>query len=128
MGSIILIDTLIYALLTILGLGSVLYPVIQRCDVQEKPKLPKDPTIKREKKNRNCCHGIKYDLAKFDATIFSPLFIKDLRNIQKRAVDSGELSFIQDFEDRVEVKSYKQSQAKGEIASPFQSESVNIVE
>jgi len=38
-GPLILIDTLLYSLLTILGFGSVLHPVLTKMDVKNKPKL-----------------------------------------------------------------------------------------
>ena len=39
-GPVILIDTLLYALLTILGIGSVLNPILEKLDVKRKPPPP----------------------------------------------------------------------------------------
>lgn len=43
MGPVILIDTLIYAFITILFFGSILNPVIKKCDVQRKKEAEIQP-------------------------------------------------------------------------------------
>jgi len=88
-GPIILIDTLIYAFITILGVGSILNPILERLGVKRteqdrrddlnEANLPPEPIVQR-----TCAHRIKNRVRKFDNEYFSPLFIKDIKNIQRR--------------------------------------------
>lgn len=77
-GPVILIDTLIYAFLTILGIGSILNPVLTKLGVKRKPVDPNEPAYEGRD---NFCNRLKVKLRNFDSEYFSPLFIKDLRNI-----------------------------------------------
>lgn len=86
-GPVILIDTLIYSLITILGIGSVLNPLLAKLGVkrtdapteQERQDLngPNDRPI-------NCITKVKSRIRHFDNEVFAPLFIKDVKNIQRR--------------------------------------------
>jgi hypothetical protein len=61
----------------------VLYPILVRCDVQQKVLTKEElEKIQKNKGPRNCCHRFKSRLAIFDLTVFSPLFVKDNRNIK----------------------------------------------
>ena len=77
-GPVILIDTLLYAFLTILGIGSILNPVLTKLDVKRKPVDPNEPVYEGRD---NFCNRMKVKIRNFDSEYFSPLFIKDLRNI-----------------------------------------------
>lgn len=77
-GPVILIDTLLYAFLTILGIGSILNPVLTKLGVKRKPVDPNEPPYEGRD---NFCNRLKVKLRNFDSEYFSPLFIKDLRNI-----------------------------------------------
>lgn len=70
-GPIILVTTLVYSLLTILGLGTALYPFLNYMDV--KNKSSKDDSDQTP----NCSNRTKAALSKFDTFYFAPLFIKD---------------------------------------------------
>ena len=76
-GGVILIDTLIYALLTILGIGSILNPLLSRLGV----KRTEDPNAgidsdRGDADNTKTCFKIKNRIRRFDNEYFSPLFIK----------------------------------------------------
>ena len=70
-GPCILVNTLVYSLITVLGLGSVLHPVLTWADVKRKPEQPGVfvPT-------NNCFNRLKRSLKYFDQQYFSPLFIR----------------------------------------------------
>lgn len=73
LGPVILITTLMYSLLTILGFGSILNPVFVRMDVKNKPA----PLGEEVHQTDNCSNRLKKGMASFDANFFAPLFIKD---------------------------------------------------
>ena len=77
-GPVILIDTLIYALITILGIGSILNPLLSRLGVKrtEEDKNDIDSRSKREADSTKTCFNIKRRIRRFDNEYFSPLFIK----------------------------------------------------
>ena len=81
-GPVILIDTLIYSMLTILGIGSILNPVLDRMGVKQ---TEEDSNNKQEPETNtrppNCCQRIKTRIRYFDNDTFAPLFIKDVKNI-----------------------------------------------
>jgi len=77
-GPVILIDTLIYAFITILGIGSILNPVLSYLGVKRKENEDLD---EGESDRKHCCSDLKLKFRKFDSAYFSPLFIKDLKNI-----------------------------------------------
>jgi solute carrier family 9 (sodium/hydrogen exchanger), member 8 len=70
-GPIILIDTLIYAFITILGIGSILNPVLSKLGVKRKEETGEEPEGRD-----NCCSRFKKAVRNFDSAYFSPLFIK----------------------------------------------------
>lgn len=90
-GPIILIDTLIYAFLTILGVGSILNPILSRFDVKRKdddsssgtdaisPKseleLGGDSSVEIEQYS-SMAKKVKARLSSFNQRIISPIFIK----------------------------------------------------
>ena len=76
LGPVILIVTLLYSFITILGVGSVLHPVLTACDVKRKVVDPDlVPEIAYESKD-GCCQRFKKRMVTFDRDYFSPLFIK----------------------------------------------------
>ena len=76
-GPIILIDTLIYALLTILGIGSVLNPILEKLGVKRNPEEHEMNDLGAPRReDRNCCQRMKSRVRLFDNEVFSPLFIK----------------------------------------------------
>jgi NhaP-type Na+/H+ or K+/H+ antiporter len=79
LGPVILIFTLLYSFLTILIVGSILNPVLAKCDVKRKTLSPEAlAAIELEDEGRQgCCVRFKRTLAEFDHEHFSPLFIKD---------------------------------------------------
>ena len=81
-GPVILIDTLIYSMITILGIGSILNPVLEKMGVKQTEEDTNNKT-EQEKDNRppNCCQRIKTRIRYFDNDTFAPLFIKDVKNI-----------------------------------------------
>ena len=85
-GPVILIDTLLYALFTILGIGSVLNTILERLDVKRKPEDDAAEELNERMKEaegrpKNCCSRFKTSVRHFDNETFSPLFIKDVKNI-----------------------------------------------
>jgi NhaP-type Na+/H+ or K+/H+ antiporter len=77
-GPVILVTTLVYSLITILGLGTALYPFLNYMDVKNKPnKNEIDSTP-------NCSNKAKAAISRFDTYYFSPLFIKDRSKIEDR--------------------------------------------
>ena len=81
-GPVILIDTLIYSMITILGIGSILNPVLEKMGVKQTEEDTNNKT-EQEKDTRppNCCQRIKTRIRYFDNDTFAPLFIKDVKNI-----------------------------------------------
>lgn len=78
-GPVILIDTLIYAFISILVVGSTLNPVLSRMDVKRKEEDATDEEDEEENEEemkRNCCSRFKARVRLFDSAFFSPLFIK----------------------------------------------------
>lgn len=55
-GPVILIDTLIYAFITILVIGSILNPVFNKMEIKRKPV---DPNAIEEVPRDNCCNRLK---------------------------------------------------------------------
>ena len=78
-GPVILIDTLIYAFITILGVGSVLNPILERLGVKRTQTETNDELNdngQQPEETRTCAHRVKNRVRKFDNEYFSPLFIK----------------------------------------------------
>ena len=75
-GPVILIDTLIYSLLTILGIGSCLNPVLERLGVKRRDAPEVVDTEEKRNRPKNCCGRVKSKIREFDNGTFSPLFIK----------------------------------------------------
>ena len=82
-GPVILIDTLIYSMITILGIGSILNPVLERMGVKqtEEDTLRNKPGPDNNNRPQNWCQRIKSRIRYFDNETFAPLFIKDVKNI-----------------------------------------------
>ena len=74
-GPVILIDTLIYAFITVIGIGSILNPVLSKLDVKKKdgPELDFNDS---ERADRSCASRLKKRISNFDKSYFSPIFIK----------------------------------------------------
>ena len=106
-----LIITIIYALLSVLGIGSILNPVLKKCDVLAKSNpegdLSADDLVSgRERKK--CCQGFKQFVLYFDQRYFAPVFIRsqgknsiakpqdpaygDMHEESKEQVESGDTS------------------------------------
>ena len=84
-GPVILIDTLIYAFITILGIGSILNPVLERLGVKRTEADRADELNNNDddltspaqaRREHSCAHKMKSRVRKFDNEYFSPLFIK----------------------------------------------------
>lgn len=76
-GPVILIDTLIYSMITILGIGSILNPVLTRLDVKRKDSVVElDDLNDPEDKKKSCISSVKTKIRRFDNETFAPLFIK----------------------------------------------------
>lgn len=90
-GPVILVCTLVYSLITILGFSTVLHPILSSLDVKNKPKAPGEIVNTTE----NCSNRLKRNLSHFDTYYFAPLFIKDNRMIESN-VRTESLS-INDF-------------------------------
>ena len=80
-GPIILIDTLLYSLFTILVFGSVLHPLLNKMDVKNKSIVVEEQIEVLEERRQNCCNRFKQNLSWFDTNYFAPIFIKDVRSI-----------------------------------------------
>ena len=80
-GPIILIDTLLYSFTTILIQGSVLNPILSKCDVKMKPESYEDKPPRD-----NCCNRFKTRVQSFDTSHFAPLFIKTRAAIERRTL------------------------------------------
>lgn len=74
-GPVILIDTLIYSFITILFIGSILNPVLNKMDVKRRAEEEEDPSSQLPHRE-NCCGRFKERIRRFDSIYFSPLFIK----------------------------------------------------
>ena len=81
--------------MTILVMASFLYPILQRMDVQNKPQ---EKAIKEET-TENCSNRFKESLSRFDRFYFSPLFIKDLRNIEERVAGRSQSFAVNTISD-----------------------------
>ena len=78
-GPVILIDTLIYSLITILGIGSCLNPVLDRLGVKRVRAEEAADDLQEDNDNRRkdgCCAKLKTKIRHFDNETFAPLFIK----------------------------------------------------
>ena len=79
-GEIMLSITIIYALFTILGIGSILNPILQKCDVLSKPlgevPEPNNQEIQNEGEKKKCCSSFKKMVQLFNQNYFSPIFVK----------------------------------------------------
>lgn len=78
-GDCILANTLVYSLITVLGLGTFLNPVLTWADVMRKPE-----PLGEVEKTDNCSNRMKKSLGLFDTDYFAPLFIKEHRLIELR--------------------------------------------
>jgi hypothetical protein len=78
-GPCILVTTLVYSLITVLGLGSVLHPVLTWADVKRKKEVEDSSDGTDNWSNR-----LKASLSYFDTEYFAPLFIKDSETVLDR--------------------------------------------
>lgn len=74
-GELILLVALLYALFTILIQGSILNPILTKCDVKQIGSTD-DIGIISEDSTKNCFDRLKERMMRFDHDYFSPLFIK----------------------------------------------------
>jgi sodium/hydrogen exchanger 8 len=77
-GPCILVTTLVYSLITVLGLGSVLHPVLNWADVKRKKEE------ESHSETDNTSNRLKKNLSYFDTEYFAPLFIKDTETVLNR--------------------------------------------
>jgi len=81
-GPIILIDTLIYAFITVIGVGSILNPILSKFDVKRKDDPASDDVGKSElelgdeQEFQSLAKRVKSRLSSFNRRIVSPIFIK----------------------------------------------------
>jgi sodium/hydrogen exchanger 8 len=74
MGSVILLVTLLYAFMTILGVGSVLHPILTWADVKRK-EIDPDVEVEFYESQQGCCLRLKTRMEKFDHDYFKALFV-----------------------------------------------------
>jgi NhaP-type Na+/H+ or K+/H+ antiporter len=99
-GNVMLLVTLLYSLFTILGVSSVLNPMMTWCEVTRasagaatgEESTERDETeaalidsMEDHDRERRCCTRLKAKLSHFDKYVFSPLFIKDEDKMAKRS-------------------------------------------
>ena len=76
-GPVILIDTLLYAIFTILGVASFLNPVLEKLGVKRTDNDDAvEDTVERRNRRPNWCGRVKTKIRHFDNETFAPLFIK----------------------------------------------------
>lgn len=76
-----LVITIIYALISVLGIGSILNPVLKRCDVLSSPEEEEanqkiEEQVETGQERKKCCSGFKKTFAYLNEFYFAPLFIK----------------------------------------------------
>lgn len=82
-----LVITIIYSLLTILGIGSILNPILKKCDVLAKP-IDENEIIEEEAgEKKKCCSNLKNCLIHFNQRYFAPIFIRSKETRSKNYTD-----------------------------------------
>jgi hypothetical protein len=93
-GDVMLIVSIIFSIFTILGVASMLYPIMNKLGVTSSsavPEIKKDKSeiekelidqIEQKKQTSSCCIRLKRKLSVFDMLYLSPLFIKDNETIK----------------------------------------------
>jgi NhaP-type Na+/H+ or K+/H+ antiporter len=87
-GKIMLAITLIYSLVTILGIGSILNPILTKCEVRRKPGADQpepeevNPVTNPDNQDntgerKRCCQDFKRLVSYLNQHYFSPVFIKE---------------------------------------------------
>lgn len=97
-GNVILVTTLVYSLITILGIATFLHPILQKMDVQNKPKDEAALALEEEETD-NCSNRLKQSLSDFNNYQFSPLFIKDYRQIEDRVYERSQSFAVMNISD-----------------------------
>lgn len=97
-GNVILVTTLVYSLITILGIATFLHPILQKMDVQNKPKDQAALALE-EAETDNCSNRLKKSLSDFNNYQFSPLFIKDYRQIEDRVHERSQSFAVMNISD-----------------------------
>jgi len=85
--------TLLYALFTILGVGSALNPILQKCDVKQKVTDDEQSDLipgSQQQEKKKCCMNFKKFLISIDQSILSPIFT--IPKSQQKASGSGQKS------------------------------------
>lgn len=80
-GQIILYTTMVFTLITILGVGSFLQPILTTCDVMRKPTSERSNQKEMqnegdESEREKCCLKGKIYLYNFNVNYFAPFFIR----------------------------------------------------
>ena len=80
-GQIILYTTMVFTLITILGVGSFLQPILTKCDVMRKPTSERSSLKEMqnegdEAEREKCCLKGKIYLYNFNVNYFAPFFIR----------------------------------------------------
>jgi len=71
-----LIITIIYSLITILGVGSILNPIMKRCDVLSKKGSSTQEISDISGEKKRCCASFKNFIVNFNQQYFAPIFIR----------------------------------------------------
>lgn len=76
-----LVITIIYALISVLGIGSILNPILKRCDVlssseEEDAQDKIEEQVENGQERKKCCSSFKKTVAYLNEIYFAPLFIK----------------------------------------------------
>ena len=114
-GPVILIDTLIYAFITILGIGSILNPILSKLDVKRKEDIGFVGGEREEEVRQDICSRMKRHLQYFDNLYFSPLFIKDAKMIQRRNLEDDSFDEKKEEDDWYMIR----SKQKPQLGQPF---------
>ena len=109
-GPVILIDTLIYAFITILGIGSILNPILSKLDVKRKEDIGFVGQDREEEVRQDICSRMKRNLQYFDNLYFAPLFIKDAKMIQRRNLEDDSFEERKEEDDWYEIRSKRAPQ------------------
>mmetsp|Transcript_41925 Transcript_41925/g.56982 ORF Transcript_41925/g.56982 Transcript_41925/m.56982 type:complete len:219 (+) Transcript_41925:1042-1698(+) len=111
MGPVILIVTLIYAFITILIIGSILYPImvwggLKRDRTASNNLIEEEISDVRPDGSRKCCSRLKHQMAAFDYYYFSPLFIKEKTkiNARNRSISASIIEKRQDLKFNKELE------------------------
>ena len=96
-GPVILIVTLIYAFITILGVGSILNPILSKMGVKRKDAGP-ETQVESEIMSSSCASRVKGRIRRFDEKVF-PIFVNmELKNNEGQENPFGTVPVTESWE------------------------------